>query len=109
MRAAVKKRNPTLQSPAPRTVHHRAESLFTIAGIRTLYSCIALHIAYNVWIALSELLAVTFPDSWYRGYDLFRAEAWWLHATILAVSTALAIDYLRSDRRRGNQTAHILG
>ena len=75
----------------------------------SLYSCIALHIAYNVWIALSELLTVTFPDSWYRGYDLFRAEAWWLHATILAVSTALVIDYLRSVRRSGSQTVRIFG
>jgi len=66
---------------------------------RSLYSCIALHIAYNVEIALSELLTVTFPDYWYRGYDLFLPEAWWLHATVLAVSAALTLDYVRSVRR----------
>jgi membrane protease YdiL (CAAX protease family) len=64
----------------------------------SLYSCIALHISYNALQAILELLTVTFPDSWYRGYDLFRAEAWWLHATMLVVSAALAFDYAR---RRG--------
>jgi len=75
----------------------------------SLYSCIALHIAYNVRIALSELLTVTFPDSWYLGYDLFRAEAWWLHVTILVVCAALVIDYARSVRRSTNKTAQISG
>jgi membrane protease YdiL (CAAX protease family) len=62
----------------------------------SLLSCIALHIAYNCRIALSELLTVVFPDYWYRSYDTFRADAWWLHATILMVSTALVFDYARS-------------
>lgn len=61
----------------------------------SLYSCIALHVAYNAQIALSGLLTILFPDWWYRSYDLFRVDAWWLHATILAVSAALTLDYAR--------------
>jgi membrane protease YdiL (CAAX protease family) len=76
---------------------------------QSLYSCIAIHIAYNVRIALSELLTVTFPDSWYRSYDLFRPGAWWLHATILAVSAALSLDYARSVRRNNKHTPQICG
>jgi len=67
---------------------------------RSLYSCIALHIAYNLRVALSELLSVAFPESWFRSIQSFRLEAWWLHATILAVSLALTIDYIRSVRGR---------
>ncbi len=61
----------------------------------SLFSCIAIHIAYNLLQALLELLTLTFPDSWYRGYDLFRSEAWWLHGTILVVSTALLFNLAR--------------
>jgi membrane protease YdiL (CAAX protease family) len=72
-------------------------AMLNLVYLRTgsLYSCIALHLAYNTLQALMELLTVTFPDFWYRSYDLFHAEAWWLHATVLAVSAALAVDYIR--------------
>jgi membrane protease YdiL (CAAX protease family) len=64
----------------------------------SLYACIALHIAYNALQATLELLSVTFPD-FYRSYDMFRPVSWWLHATILAASAALALDFARSLRR----------